>query len=83
MGGNLYGGNAPETKKDENPFVGKKRKGETEMRNFVPGESLVGVDVSGLFDPEVDLGYVARDSNNYTHQWYVPKAYAVANFDLD
>ena len=58
-----------------------RRLGLSEMRPYIPGESLKGVSVSPEDDPETDLGMVARNPHNHDDQWYVAKAYFERNFE--
>lgn len=51
----------------------------TEMRPYVPGESLVGISVSDQDTPEVG-GMIARNRNNHADLWYVGKEYFEENF---
>ena len=52
-----------------------------EMRPYVPGESLDGVSVSDVDDPENDHGMIARNPNNHNDQRYVARKYFEGNFE--
>lgn len=52
-----------------------------EMRPYVLGESLDGVSVSEVDDPENDLGMIARNPKNHEDQWYVARKYFGDNFE--
>ena len=52
-----------------------------EMRPYVPGESLDGVSVSDVDDPENDHGMIARNPNNHNDQRYVARKYFEDNFE--
>ncbi len=58
-----------------------------EMRPIVKGEDLEGISISEpdnqlrYDDPAAfDLGFIARNPQNHTDQWYVARAYFDANF---
>lgn len=64
-------------------FKHYKRKGLSEMRPYVPGESMDGVSVSEA-DKKLDTlegGYIARNPENHDDKWYVAKAYFEANLE--
>ena len=58
-----------------------KRKGLSEMRPYVKGEDLSKISVSGVDNPEQDMGYVARNPKNHEDQWYVAKKYFDDNLE--
>lgn len=75
--------NNVETMKTMNEFKQYKRKGLSEMRPYVDGESLAGISVS---DPDKFLqtlvgGYIARNPKNHLDQWYVAKKYFDDNLE--
>lgn len=65
-----------------------KRKGLSEMRQYVIGEDLTGISVSdndkqlGKEFPNVFAqGYIARNPNNHAEQWYIAKKYFDDNLE--
>lgn len=64
-------------------FKTYRRKGLSEMRQYVPGEDLTGVSVSDADKamPTLDGGYIARDPKNHDDQWYVNKTYFEENLE--
>lgn len=52
-----------------------KREGVSEMRPYVKGEDLSGVSLSDEYDPETDMGMIARNPDNHDDMWYVARAY--------
>ncbi len=58
-----------------------KRKGDSEMRPYVPGEDMSTISVSATDSPEVG-GMVARNPKNHADQWYVAKKYFEDNLEL-
>lgn len=60
-----------------------KRKGLSEMRPYVKGESLVDISVSPEDDPETDMGMVARNPKNHKYQWYVARSYFEDNLEKE
>lgn len=56
------------------------RRGVVEMRPYVPGESLEGISVSDVDDPNNDRGMIARNPDNPNDQWYVAWAYFEKNY---
>ena len=58
-----------------------KRKGLSEMRPYIMGETLAGVSVSPEDNPSTDKGMVARNPKNHADQWYVARAYFEANLE--
>jgi hypothetical protein len=65
-----------------NEFKQYRRKGLSEMRKYIPGESLAGISVSCVDKPEEDLGMIARNPKNHTDQWYVARKYFEDNLEL-
>lgn len=63
-------------------FKQYKRTNIAEMRFYEKGEDLTGVSVSGVDDPENDMGMIARNPNNHEDQWYVAKQYFEENFEI-
>jgi len=57
-----------------------RRFGIASMRSYQRGESLEGISVSDVDDPETDMGMVARNPENHNDQWYVARAYFERNF---
>ena len=52
----------------------------TEMRPYVVGEEMTGINVSDADGfPEVG-GMIARNSKNNSNQWYISKKYFKDNF---
>lgn len=58
-----------------------RKSGLTEMRPYIPGESLDGVSVSEADVPQHG-GMVARNSENHTDQWYVDELYFINNYEV-
>lgn len=58
-----------------------KRKGLSEMRPYVKGESLENISVSEVDEPDVDMGMVARNPKNHKDQWYVARKYFEDNLE--
>ena len=62
-----------------------KRKGLSEMRPYVSGESMEGISIS---QPDKDAGspklgdMIARNPKNHTDQWLVAKKYFEDNLEL-
>lgn len=52
-----------------------------EMRPYLKGEDLSNISVSTEYDPENDLGMIARNSKNHNDQWYVARQYFFDNFE--
>ncbi|MFX1264593.1 MAG: hypothetical protein ACFFH0_04400 [Promethearchaeota archaeon] len=65
----------------EDEFRQYRRKGFAEMRPYVLGESLEGISVSGVDNPEADQGMIARNPDNHADQWYVARQYFEDNFE--
>lgn len=61
-------------------FKQYRRTGLSEMRPYIPGESLDGVSVSGTDTPE-EGGMIARNPKNHADQWYVAKTYFEENLE--
>lgn len=64
-------------------FKHYKRKGLSEMRPYVLGESLEGVSISDA-DKKLETlegGYIARNPQNHDDKWYVSKEYHEANLE--
>lgn len=66
---------------NKNKFKQYKRKGLSEMRPYVPAEDLTGISVSendkqlATDFPNIFMqGYIARNPDNHTEQWYVAKS---------
>lgn len=59
-----------------------RRVGLSEMRPYVPGESLEHISVSETDDPPSDLGMIARNPKNHDDQWYVARKYFEDNLEL-
>lgn len=62
-------------------FKQYKRKGLSEMRPYIEGESLFGVSVGKTDTPEKG-GMIARNPKDHDDQWYVAKAYFQDNLEL-
>lgn len=60
------------------PWAEYKRTGLSEMRPYIPGESLSDVSVRGGDSPEVG-GMIARNPKDHADQWYVSKKYFAEN----
>ena len=58
-----------------------RRIGLSEMRPYVPGESMEGISVSATDTPELG-GMIARNPKNHADQWYVAKKYFEENLEL-
>lgn len=58
-----------------------RRKGESTMRPYIPGEDLTGVSVSEADDPITDMGWIARNPNDHTDKWYVAAQWAEDNYE--
>ena len=65
------------------------RKGHSEMRPIVPGESLENISVSAadikLFEADIEefnKGMVARNPENHFDQWYVNRKYFEENLEF-
>lgn len=58
-----------------------RRKNVAEMRDYVLGEDLTGISVSGVDDPPNDMGMIARNPDNHNDQWYVARNYFLKNFE--
>jgi len=61
-------------------FKKYRRKGLSEMRPYVVGESLEGISVSDQDTPE-EGGMIARNPKNHADQWYVAKRYFEDNLE--
>jgi hypothetical protein len=60
-----------------------RRKGLSEMRPYIPGESLNGISVSDADKPNIGVGgMIARNPDNHGDQWYVAKEYFEKNLEL-
>lgn len=57
-----------------------RRKGLSEMRPYIPGESLENISVSQTDTPE-EGGMIARNPKNHDDQWYVAKKYFEENLE--
>jgi len=64
-------------------FKHYKRKGLSEMRPYVLGESLDGISISDADKklPTLEGGYIARNPQNHDDKWYVSKEYHEANLE--
>lgn len=51
-----------------------------EMREYVPGEDLSNISVSAEDTPEKG-GMIARNSANYSDQWYIAKDFFELNYE--
>jgi len=58
-----------------------RRTGLSEMRPYIPGESLTGISVSAADEPG-EGGMVARNPKDHNDQWYVAKQYFEDNLEL-
>ena len=58
-----------------------KRKGLSEMRPYIKGESLENISVSEVDKPDIDMGMVARNPKNHKDQWYVARKYFEDNLE--
>lgn len=58
-----------------------RRKGLSEMREYIPGEDLTDISVSKEDDPPNDLGMIARNPDNHDDQWYVAREWFLKNFE--
>lgn len=57
-----------------------RRKGFSEMRPYVVGESLEDISVSSTDSPE-EGGMIARNPKDHKDQWYVAKRYFEDNLE--
>ena len=64
-----------------NDFKRYRRTGVSEMRPYVKGEDLAGVSVSEEYNPQEDMGMVARNPKNHSDKWYVPRKYFDENLE--
>ena len=64
-----------------NEFRRFRRKGRAELRFYVKGEDLNNINVSDVYNPEEDLGMIARNPKNHDDQWYVARRYFLDNFE--
>jgi len=65
-------------------FKQYRRKGLSEMREYIPGEDMTGISVSDA-DKALDTlegGMIARNPKNHADQWYVAKKYFEDNLEL-
>ena len=71
--------------KHENPWVRHQRKGFAEVRSPDKDEDWTRISISLGDQNEVcnqgAPGYIARNPENHADQWYIAKAYFLANFD--
>jgi hypothetical protein len=58
-----------------------RKKNQTPLREYVPGEDLSGISVNKEDTPE-EGGMIARNPNNHEDQWYVAKKYFEDNYEL-
>lgn len=63
-------------------FKQYKRKGVSELRPYIKGEDLSAISVSGVDNPDEDMGMVARNPLNHADQWYVARKYFEENLEL-
>lgn len=56
-----------------------RKKSVTEMRSYVPGESMEGVSVSPGDHP-VTGGMIARNSEDHSDQWYISPEFFDQNY---
>lgn len=61
-------------------FKQYRRKGLSEMRDYVPGEDMTGISVSETDTPE-EGGKVARNPKDHKDQWFVTKKYFEDNLE--
>ena len=66
--------------KVKEPWAYYKRKGLSEMRPYIPGESLEDISVADVDTPE-EGGMIARNPKNHADQWYVAKEYFEDNLE--
>ena len=57
-----------------------RKKGTTEMRPYIPGESMLDVSINSQ-DTLEEGGMVARDKTNHKDQWYISKLYFKDNYE--
>jgi hypothetical protein len=57
-----------------------KRKGLTEARPYVPGESMIGISVSNTDVPK-EGGMIARNPTDHMDQWYIAPEYFAKNLE--
>lgn len=62
-------------------FKQYRRRGLSEMRPYVKGESLEKISVSATDNPEEDMGMVARNPKDHNNQWYVARKYFEDNLE--
>lgn len=62
-------------------FKQYRRKGLSEMRPYEPGESLIGVSVAAVDNPNLTGGMIARNPDNHDDKWFVAMDYFVKNFE--
>lgn len=67
---------------ERDPWRYYKRKGSSQMRPYVPGESLEGISVSPEDQPPEEGDMVARNPDNHADQWLVAKAYFEKHLEL-
>jgi hypothetical protein len=65
-----------------NSFKQYKRKGLSEMRQYIKGEDCSEISITDTDDPDSDLGMVARNPQNHKDQWYVARKYFEDNLEL-
>ena len=51
-----------------------------EIRPYILGEDLSGINVAEVDDPKNDMGMIARNPKNHEDQWYVARKYFEENF---
>ena len=65
-------------------FKKYRRKGLSEMRPYVKGEDLTGINVALInysINPETDMGMIARNPKNHDDKWYVARKYFEENLE--
>lgn len=74
--------NRAETLKEFKKYVNKDDKDDIcDMRPYVKGEDLSEIEVSKMFNPEKDMGMIARDSKDYKDMWYISRQYFEKTFE--
>lgn len=62
-------------------FMTFRRIGTAQLRRYVPGEDISHVRVALGTGPVPISGWIARDPDNHSDQWFVTDRYFYKNFD--
>lgn len=57
------------------------RRAQIDVRRYNPGEDLAGVSIRPGDTPE-NGGYIARNPNDHSDQWYITAKYFNRNYEL-